>query len=228
MTKAIPVPANDKEYIFSEGIDYSKTSKGSIWGKEDKATIDFLKNLVVKGSNWVNLASGDGRYNNLIANNADKVVDIDIDQGALDKLYRNTPEELQGKLELKVFNIAKVFPLNSNSYDGVFNSGTLYLFPENVFIGMASEISRILKIGGKIAIEFSVNIKRIDRNGKLLSFGDEPMYTKQAAIEMLSWAFPNFEMRYLDGDSVVDDTKEANPPYMFYCDTILVEGTKIS
>ncbi|MBI2356928.1 methyltransferase domain-containing protein [Candidatus Dojkabacteria bacterium] len=228
MPKAKPVPANEKEFVFSEGIDYSKTSKSSIWGKEDTATVDFLKRVVKKGTSWVNLAAGDGRYNNLIANTADNVLDVDIDQGALDKLFANTPVNLQRKLELKVFNLVKSFPLDSNSYDGVFNSGTLYLFPEMIFNVMATEISRILRVGGKIAIEFSINIKRIDREGQRLVFGEEPMYTKETAIKMLNNAFPNFNMKYTDGDSVVDDTKEANPPYMFYCDTLLVEGTKVS
>jgi len=227
MQKTVPVIANEKEYIFTEGIDYSQTSASSIWGKEDAATVALLMSLVTSGSQWVNLAAGDGRYNHLIANVADKVVAVDLDQGALDKLLENTSAVIRGKIECMVFNLVKEFPLVSDSYDGIFNSGTLYLFPEEIFYKMALEMARILKIGGKIAIEFSINIKRIDRNEKVLVFGDEPLYTRDTAITMLNKAFPNFDMKYTDGDKVVDDTKEANPPYMFYCDTLLVEGTKL-
>lgn len=37
-------PEQDK-YIFTEGIDYSKTEKTSIWGTGDKDTLELLKKL---------------------------------------------------------------------------------------------------------------------------------------------------------------------------------------
>jgi len=99
MTK--PFQADESKYIFTEGIDYSKTSRNSIWGQEDFSTKELLKRLVKPSSKWVNLASGDGRYNNLIASVADKVIDVDIDECALQKLYENTLEIFKSKLTLK-------------------------------------------------------------------------------------------------------------------------------
>ncbi len=224
MTK--PFLADESNYIFTEGIDYSKTSKSSIWGEEDFSTKEMLKRLVKKESKWVNLASGDGRYNSFIANIATEVTDVDIDEGALQKLYENTPEQIKKKLILRSFDIVKPFPLESNSYDGVFSSGTLYLFPEEVFINIAKEISRILKVGGYIALEWAINIKRVSSTGKSVVFGTEPLYDRGRSITVIHKAFPNFEIKVIDGEKIYSDEREANPPYEFYCDSLLIEGRK--
>ncbi|HQI92689.1 MAG TPA: methyltransferase domain-containing protein [Candidatus Dojkabacteria bacterium] len=222
-----PFQADESKYIFTEGIDYSKTSKNSIWGDEDISTINILKKLVKPNSKWVNLASGDGRYNSLIAQIAKEVIDVDIDEGALHKLYENTPNDIKNKLVLKSFNIVKPFPLESDTYDGLFSSGTLYLFPEDVFINIAQEISRILKVGGYIALEWAINIKRVSPAGKPVVFGTEPLYDRDRAINVIHKAFPNYEIKFIDGEKIYSEESEANPPYKFYCDTLLIEGRKI-
>lgn len=221
-----PFQADESKYIFTEGIDYSKTSKNSIWGDEDISTQNMLKELVKPDSKWVNLASGDGRYNLLIAQIAKEVIDVDIDEGALKKLYENTPEVIKNKLVLKSFNIVKPFPLESDTYDGLFSSGTLYLFPEDVFINIAKEISRILKVGGYIALEWAINIKRVSPTGKPVVFGSEPLYDKEKTINVIQKAFPSYEIKFIDGEKVYSDESEANPPYHFYCETLLIVGEK--
>lgn len=225
MTK--PLLADESKYIFTEGIDYSKTSKSSIWGEEDSSTKDMLKRLVKQDSKWVNLASGDGRYNTLIAQIASEVTDVDIDEGALQKLYDNTPKDIQSKLILKSFNIVKPFPLDSDHYDGLFSSGTLYLFPEEVLMNIAREISRILKVGGYIALEWAINIRRVSPTGESVVFGTEPLYDREKAVQIVKEAFPNFEILFVDGEKVYSNESEANPPYDFYCDTLLIEGKRI-
>lgn len=225
MTK--PLLADNSNYIFTEGIDYSKTSKDSIWGDEDSSTRNMLLKLVKPSSKWVNLASGDGRYNRLIAEIAKEVTDVDIDEGALQKLYKNTPQDIKHKLVLKSFNIVEPFPLESNKYDGLFSSGTLYLFPENIFMNISREISRILKIGGYIALEWAMNIKRTSPTGESVVFGSEPLYDRDRTITVIQKAFPNFEIKFMDGEKIYSNESEANPPYEFYCETLLIEGKKI-
>ena len=222
-----PVPTDEKNYIFTEGIDYSKTSKSSIWGDEDISTMELLKRVVKPESKWVNLASGDGRYNSFIANIASEVTDVDIDEGALQKLYINTPEEIKGRLILKSFNIVERFPLESDTYDGLFSSGTLYLFPEDVLKNIGREISRVLKIGGYIALEWAINIKRVSPMGEPVIFGTEPLYDKHRAVNVIKEVFPNFEITFLDGEKIYSNESEANPPYEFYCETLLIEGRKV-
>jgi hypothetical protein len=222
-----PFSADESKYIFTEGIDYSKTSKNSIWGEEDISTKKMLKKLVKPNTKWVNLASGDGRYNTFIATTASEVTDVDIDEGALQKLFENTPKDLQSKLILKSFNIVNQFPLESNKYDGLFSSGTLYLFPEEVLINISKEISRILKVKGFIALEWAINIKRVSPIGESVVFGTEPLYDKDKAIQVIKKAFSNFEISFVDGENIYSNESEANPPYEFFCDTLLIEGKKI-
>lgn len=222
-----PFIADENNYIFTEGIDYSKTSNNSIWGEEDITTKEMLKRLVKFNSKWINLASGDGRYNTLIAKIASEVTDVDIDEGALQKLYKNTPKDIRKKLILKSFNIVDPFPLVSDKYDGLFSSGTLYLFPEEIFTNIAKEISRILKVGGYIALEWAIDIKRVSPSGELVTFGTEPMYDKERTTNVIQKAFPNFKLNFIDGEDVYSNEMEANPPYEFYCKTLLIEGKKI-
>jgi len=221
-----PLPADESNYIFTEGIDYSKTSKDSIWGDEDSSTENMLFKLVKPNSKWVNLASGDGRYNNLIAEIAKEVTDVDIDNGALQKLYENTPKDIKNKLILKSFNNVEPFPLDSDKFDGLFSSGTLYLFPEDIFMNISREISRILKIGGHIALEWAMNIKRTSPTGESIVFGTEPLYDKDRSLTVINTAFPNFEIKFIEGEKIYSNESEANPPYEFYCETLLIEGKK--
>lgn len=223
---AKPIIADESNYIFTEGIDYSKTSKSSIWGDEDFSTKEMLKKLVKPDSKWVNLASGDGRYNALIASIAGEVIDVDIDEGALQKLCENTPKNIKSKLILKSFNIVEPFPLESGMYDGLFSSGTLYLFPENILSNVANEISRILKVGGYIALEWAIDIKRISPMGESVIFGTEPMYNKERTVNVIQKVFPTFELNFIDGEDIYSNESEANPPYEFYCKTLLIEGKK--
>src|SRR3989344_1657398 len=104
MKKTKPRKPEQNKYIFTEGIDYSKTEKTSIWGVGDKDTLELLKKIEIRGK-WLNLAAGDGRYNLNLLEKADSVVASDIDESALDKLWQNTPEQFKSKLKTKVFDI---------------------------------------------------------------------------------------------------------------------------
>lgn len=60
-----PTKPNFNKYIITEGINYFKTNKISIWGSGDPKTIKLLNKQKIKGV-WLNLAAGDGRYNNIL------------------------------------------------------------------------------------------------------------------------------------------------------------------
>jgi len=142
------IPEEDK-YIFTEGIDYSKTGETSIWGPGDEDTLRLLKNTEIHGK-WLNLAAGDWGYTSNLLKKADFVIASDIDESALNKLWQNTPKRYVKKLETKVFNITKSFPFENNEFDGVFCTGTLHLFPKNILQIIFLEINRVLKPHGRI------------------------------------------------------------------------------
>ncbi len=160
-----PTKPEEKKHIFTEGIDYFTTGKTSIWGLDDKDTKQLLKKIEIHGK-WLNLAAGDGRYNLNLLEKADFVVAGDIDESAISKLWHNTPEEYKAKLDTKAFNITKKFPFEDNSFEGIFCTGTLHLFPKEVLQKIISEIDRILKPNGKVIIDFATDIKRIYHSGK--------------------------------------------------------------
>jgi len=222
-----PLDAKDKAGIFTEGINYFVTGENSIWGKGDKETLEFLDKEEIKGK-WLNLASGDGRYNLNLLKKANFVVASDIDESALSKLWHTTPEEYRNKLETKVFDIVKPFPFEGNSFDGIFCAGTLHLFPVEVFKKIIKEIDRILKPGGKIIIDFATDIKRISSEGKLITFGDEPLYTLEEAKILLKELFKDYKTMINELSVFEEDFKACNPPYKFTCRGVLLVAEKVN
>ena len=104
-----PHEPDEEKHIFTEGIDYSKTDKTSIWGTGDKGTLELLKKTGIIGK-WLNLAAGDGRYNSNLLEKADFVIASDIDENALAKLWQNTSDKCKEKLETKPLNrVLKTF-----------------------------------------------------------------------------------------------------------------------
>ncbi len=216
-------PKEDK-YIFTEGINYFDTGKASIWGTGDKDTLEFLKKIEIHGK-WLNLAAGDGRYNLILLEKADFVVASDIDESALSKLRHSTPEEYRKKLDIKAFDITKKFPFEDSLFDGIFCTGTLHLFPREVLRQIVFEISRVLKPNGKIIIDFATDIKRVSPNGKLITFGKEPLYDLKNAKRILETLFENYHIQ-MHESKVVEDFEAANPPYTLNCKFIILIADK--
>jgi len=217
------IPKEDK-YIFTEDINYFKTGNKSIWGSGDKRTLDILKRAKIKGR-WLNLAAGDGRYNLNILKKADLVVASDIDENALDKLWSITPQKYKKRLTIKKFNLIKRFPFKKNSFDGIFCTGTLHLFPKKILRKIVSEISRVLKINGRLIIDFATNIKRTSKSGGPVIFGKEPLYTLTEARIILREIFKDYKIRIYESD-VIETFQKANPPYILNCKFIILIADK--
>ena len=222
-----PVPPDEKKGIFTEGIDYQTTSQNSIWGHGYEETLRLLKKGIIKGGRWLNLAAGDGRYNQLLLQNADSVVATDIDAGALDKLRRNTPDKYKNKLFTAVFDLTKNFPLGDAEFDGIFCTGILHLFPKKVLGKIISEVDRILKPGGKVIFEFPSDIKRLSPEGKIVTFGKEPLYTREGAKQTLRKLFKDYQVDMKE-TNVIEDFTAAKPPFTFNCTVIILTAEKIA
>ena len=220
-----PREPEEEKFIFTEGIDYSKTEKTSIWGTGDKDTLELLKKIEINGK-WLNLAAGDGRYNLNLLEKADFVVASDIDESALNKLEQNTPDKFKQKLQTKVFDITKKFPFENKSFDGVFCTGTLHLFPEEILRQIFSEIDKILKSNGRILIDFATDIKRILPNGKLYIRKSEPQYKIEEATKFLKGLLKNYEVQIVKSEVPEEEIKTRGFVYMFSCKFILLVADK--
>jgi len=93
-----------------------KSKNNSVWGIEDKATVDLLKNTKIGGS-WLNLCAGDGRFNNYLLEQASEVVAVDIDEKALQKLAKTATNTLRKKLKPKVMDITQPLLFENDSFD---------------------------------------------------------------------------------------------------------------
>lgn len=225
MNRTKPCKPEQDKYIFTEGIDYSKTGKTSIWGVGDKDTLELLKKIEIHGK-WLNLAASDGRYNLNLLEKADFVVASDIDGSALNKLWQNTPNKFKAKLQTKVFDITKKFPFENDSFDGVFCTGTLHIFSRKVLENIVIEINRMLRPGGRVIIDFATNVERIRFDGKSYIIKDEPKYTLADAKTTLRNLFKNYKIQMYESEVPEEILKEANPAYKFSCKFILLVADK--
>ena len=220
-----PREPDEENHIYTEGIDYSQSEKPSIWGTGDKDTLELLKKIEIHGK-WLNLAAGDGRYNLNLLEKADSVVASDIDESALDKLRQNTPDELRAKLQTEVFDVTKKFPFENDSFDGVFCTGTLHLFPTEILRQILSEIDRILRTNGRLIIDFATDIKRILPDEKLYIRKSEPQYTAEEAAKVLRELLHNYQIQIVESEVPEEEIETRGFFYRFCCKFILLTADK--
>lgn len=163
----------------------------SKWGEEEKETIQAIEKIAFKGR-ILNIAAGDGRFNEELLKLADEVVAVDINEEELKELEEKCPKELKDKLNIKSMDITKRFPFEENTFDGIFCTGTLHLFDVETIKTILKEIKRILKNNGKILLDFATDISRLDSNNNLVVFDNEGNYTVEQAIKLFENNLKNF------------------------------------
>lgn len=216
---------DEEKYIHTEGIDYFKTGKDSVWGLGDKDTLELLEKIDIHGK-WLNLAAGDGRYNLNLLKKADFVVASDLDKSALSKLWHNTPKKYRTKLDVKVFDLTKKFPFEDESFEGVFCASTLHYFPENVLRKVFLEIDRILKKRGRLMVEFATDVKRVFPDGDLYIRKSEPLYTFKEAISFLRGLLKNYEVQITESEVPPEQVKTERFEYTLSCKMIIIIADK--
>lgn len=222
---------NPNNFIFTEEIDYNQTGTASIWGDGDPETLILLQRLMSQGKlsgYWLNFAAGDGRYSNLLLSNIDRLLATDIDLDALEKLKSITPKNLIEKLTTAEQNITTPFPFTTATFDGVFNTGTLHLFPSDILGKIVSEISRVLKPGGSFIFDFATDVKREKSDGTLVG-SSETQYEHEEAKEMLSMQLSqnNFTFEFVAGIVTPEVVTSGDGTYLFSCKYWIIVATKI-
>lgn len=174
------------------------------WGKEEQETIEKLEKINLKGR-ILNLAAGDGRFNEYILKLAENVIAVDINKEDLMKLESNCPQYLKDRLEIKCIDITKRLPFEDNTFDGVFCTGTLHLFDLETINSILEEIERILKHEGKILFDFATDIIRIDKNGKKVILDGEGNYSLKEGVKIFYDKLKHFNIeieqsKFKEGD----------------------------
>ncbi|MBQ9834524.1 MAG: class I SAM-dependent methyltransferase [Bacilli bacterium] len=165
----------------------------SKWGIEEPETLSVIQRVGFYG-NVLNIAAGDGRFNNKLLEMANKVLAIDIEDKELKILEDNCPNKFKSKLQTKKVDITEVFPFGDDKFDGIFCTGTLHLFKKETIIKILKEIKRVLKPKGKIILDFATDIKRLDSAGKFVVFENEGSYTAQEAILLFQQELGDFSI----------------------------------
>lgn len=165
----------------------------SKWGIEEQETLNTINKIGLNG-NILNVAAGDGRFNNVLLKASDSVTAVDIDESDLNILINNCPLELRNKLDTKVVDITKPFPFNDEEFDCIFCTGTLHLFQKYMVVKILKEMNRVLKKKGKIFLDFATDIKRLDKAGKKVIFKDEGSYSVETAKDMFNKELKDFDI----------------------------------
>lgn len=197
----------------------------SRWGVEEKETLQAIVNIGYQGT-ILNLASGDGRFNNSLLQFAD-VVTCDINQQELDTLQNETPQPLKQKLKTIVADIQKL-PFEDNSFDGIFCTGTLHLFNNKILHEICNEICRVVKHDGKLIIDFACDIKRINKeNREPLRFNGEIGYTETDAKRIIAKFLKDFKLKFETYNFCEENSETPNgEKYELEGKFLLVTGVK--
>lgn len=156
----------------------------------------------------------------------DELVAVDIDEDALKKIVRITPDKLKKKLTIKIANIAKALSFDGDIFDGIFCVGTLHLFPKQIFRNIFTEMERVLKPGGKIIIDFATDIKRTYPDGSLWIIENEPNYILEDALIFLKEVFKNYDINLIIDKVEPEGVVLKNKKYIFTSNFILLSAQK--
>jgi len=191
-------------------------------------TIRTIKDFFGKGiGRLVNLGCGDGRYDALLSEYG-SVTAIDLDPMPLLKLKRDNPR-FNGN-NLLVQAKVQVLPMGEGTIQAVFSAGFIHLFDHTTLKEkIAPEIIRILEPGGKMFLDFSYDIQRLDiKTGLPYKGGEKPSIDREGVINSIINAFPDFQIEFEDGDLIEREFADANPPYKIICKNLIVTAIKNS
>jgi SAM-dependent methyltransferase len=194
---------------LAEGIDYSKTGKESIWGGNVPEVEEHIKKF--SGGSWLNIGAGDGRYSDLIWQQAFEYTIMDIDRSALEKVQRVVSKGID-------IWCADFMNMDDGDecFDVVFSSGFVYMF-DDVREVLRKCMTHVAP-GGVLIFDFTVNAKRSDIvTGAPVNFEGEKMYGTSELAQILMDCFDSEPL----SSTVTEfekDFNRANPPFKLECD----------
>ncbi len=220
ITKKVPVDLKKK--VYTEGINYFASGDASIWGNGDADTLRELTPHEFHDGTWINLAAGDGRYNELLLTKVDALVATDIDEGALSKLWHKTPKNLQKKLQVKKLDLNSEFPFRSESIGGVFSTGVLHLFSVEDLQKIIDEIYRVLVDGGEFIFDFAADRVKVDKDGNKVLHQSQINYTLAEAKKVLPTILKDFTFTWKEFTLPPEEVDTGSIKYFFSCNYLLV------
>jgi len=159
------------------------------------------------------LGAGQGRDTRFFASHGYGVVSTDFSNTALGYNRKKLPDKLKKKINIQQLDLSKPFPFEDNSFDAVYSHLSVHYFDDEVTNQIFSEIYRVLRPGGMVAILVnSINDPEYGMGKKLgkdffeLSPGDVKHFF---SLEYMKAKTENFETIVLDnkGETYKDKAK---------------------
>lgn len=140
------------------------------------------------------LGSGQGQDSRYFAQNGYNVKCTDLEQSALDEAKTNLPRNLTDKVDFQVLDLRNELPFDDESFDIVYAHLSLHYFSKDLTVRLVSEIERVLKPGGVVAILVnSVNDPQYGTGQKLendyfcIGTMNKRFYSVETMREQMQW-----------------------------------------
>lgn len=197
----------------------------SVWGAEDQATLDLIKEVKISGQ-WLDLAAGDGRYTDRLIEKAAILIAADIDAEYLEKIRLKIPEKYQKKLLTTAFDFLKTFPFPDNFFDGVFCTGVLHLYKKEDVESVLMQVKRVLKDGGLLIFDFATDIQRIQADGSLHQYPGRIEYSTEEAKQLVKGWLQDFSYQVIESRVSDQPVDLGERKYKLNCKFLLVKAQK--
>jgi ubiquinone/menaquinone biosynthesis C-methylase UbiE len=211
--------------IFTEATDYFSAGPDSIWGRGEQETLALVDSIRPAGI-WLDLAAGDGRYAVKLVPNVRKLVAVDIDPGALSKLWYRISEEYRNRVELVQSDLTQVLPFRSDLFDGTICTGTLHLFSEHLICQILTEVGRVTRKQGKILFDFAVDFSRQLPDGSKFIYEGEHSYSVRTASELISGCLHGYKLEIQQATFEDDMSHISGHGYVTSGQFLLIEAQK--
>ena len=181
-------------------IDYASSLERSVWGIELEGTGSFIRGANLQGR-WLNLCAGDGRYNSLVLDRCESLTVVDLDPEVLVRLTQRTPENLRSKLVIEHADITERFGFHDSFFDGAICTGSLHLFDPREVKHILSELTRVIRSGGELVLDFAADVRREKPDGSLYHYPHEHPYSMQEGRDLVFSQFPGATYEIRVGES---------------------------
>jgi len=203
----------------SKDINFDLGPDRYVWGVPHPDIIALSERTTIRGT-WLNLAAGDGRYNDLLLDRCESVVAFDMDEKSLQRLIERVQPPNRSKIQPQVGDITAPLPFESNRFDGCLCTGVLHLLEATTVRQVFAEVFRVLRPESCMIMDFAVDIQRELPDGSMYLVDGEPRYSLDDGQRLLDDVFTGVD--HETRTSTVPDFPVENfdMTYVFRCNVL--------
>ena len=178
---------------FFDDLNKKYIKKG--FDKKPSIFAEWVIQYLPKQGKILELGAGPGQDGIFFAQKGYELVSTDIAESSLENIKKNIPKNLQDKISVQELDISKPFKFEDESFDIVYAHLSVHYFDKQTTKKVFSEMHRILKQGGIIAL--------------LCNSTSDPEYDTGEKIEDYYFEFEEgLRKRYFDVESMKDFAHE--------------------